>query len=124
LKSRQIVPPLKGGISQGLFLLLFLIILTSCALQPSKPEIAPKKFAEIYTALQITATRDSLNAMQVDSIIVAHGYTSAQFKHAAEYYNARAETWAEVLRHSMARLDSIVAQQTPKDSTSQTKPKE
>ncbi len=110
--------PLKGGIMRVCAFSFILIILASCTLQPSKPEIAPKQFAEIYTALQIIAAHDRLSATQADSILATHGFSRAQFEHAANYYNARAEAWAEVLRHSVARLDSIVAQQTQHDSTS------
>ncbi len=112
LKSTTLV----GRIYYGCFLFFIFIILASCVLKPSNPLTEPKKFAEIYTALQIAAARDSMVVTRIDSILQQHGFSRLEFDEAVAYYNAHAEAWAKVLHHAVARLDSTVRKAAQTDS--------
>lgn len=99
----------------GVFSFL-LIGSAGCGAKSSNPLNDPKKFAEVYTALQIAAAQDSMNAQRADGILRQHGYSRKQFEEAVAHYNAHAEEWAKVLQHTVARLDSVVQAEARSDS--------
>ncbi|MEK7728334.1 MAG: DUF4296 domain-containing protein, partial [candidate division KSB1 bacterium] len=108
--------PFKGGRCCRGFSYFMFIVLASCASQSDNPLAQPEKFAEVYTALQITAAQDSAVATRVDSILQQHGYARAQFDEAVQYYNTHAEEWATVVQQSVARLDSLAREEARQDS--------
>lgn len=93
-----------------------LMIMVGCELKAGNPLNDPKKFAEVYTALQIAAAQDSMNVQRADIILRQHGYSRRQFEEAVAHYNSHAEEWAKVLQHSVAKLDSAVQAEARADS--------
>lgn len=100
----------------------FLLLLTSCSMQPENPLTQPEKFAEVYSVLQVAAAQDSAVAARVDSILRHCGYTRAQFDEAVRYYNAHAEEWGEVVQESVAVLDSLARVEAREDSLKRAEP--
>lgn len=92
------------------------ILFASCETPSRNPLAQPEKFAEVYSALQVLATQDSMTSTQVDSVLQQHGYSRAQFDNAVQHYNTHAEAWAKVVQHSVARLDSLARVKTRQDS--------